>query len=194
MLKVYRNGTDKQDFTLLEETETEYFSNMDGWFGGVELGFTVNHNYELASDQYASLSLVNFTEVEGVDFIAVADKLRDTGWDKLPTEQKQMLVSAVSNFGCDGVTENGEILEVHLSLRQTAKNIMAKAILMKSGKDRLTKPQWTKLDKDIEKLLASSLLTKVVLFMQELLVLKKITISDMVMKGTMRDCRESSNG
>ena len=186
MLKVYTNGVDKQEFTLIDETETARFSNMDGWFSGVKLGFTVNHMYDISPSQYTSLSLVNFTEVAGVDFIAVAEKLRDTGWDKLPTEQKQMLVSAVSNFGCDGVTEDGEILEVHLSLKQTAKNIMEKALLMKSGKKELTSAQWKKLDSDINKLLTSSLLVKVVLFVQELLVLKKMTVGEMVMKGTMR--------
>ncbi len=191
MLKVYKNGTNKQETVMLDETETEYFSNVDGWFSGVKLGFTANHNYEIASDQFTSLSLVNFTEVEGVDFIAVATKLRDTGWDKLPTEQKQMLVSAVSNFSCNGVTEDGEILEVHLSLKQTAKNIMEKALLMTSGKKELSSIQWKKLDKDISKLLTSSLLVKVVLFMQELLVLKKMTIGDMVMKGTLRGSVES---
>jgi hypothetical protein len=70
---------------------------------------------------------------------------------------------------------------------------MEKAILMTTGKKRLTAAQWIKLDKDIKKLLGSQLLTKVILLMQELLVLKEMQISDMLMKATLRGSKESSD-
>ena len=193
MLKVYTNGTDKQVTRMIEETEGDRFSNIDGWFSGMKLGFTANHNYEVDKEEYASLSLINFKEVEGIDFIAVAEKLRNVGWEKLPEDQKKMLVTAITNFKCDGVTESGVVLEVKLDLKKIAKNIMERAILMTTGKKRLTDAQWVKLDKDIKRLLGSQLLTKVILLMQELLVMKEMTISDMLMKATLRGSKESGD-
>ena len=185
MLKAYKYKTDKQEFVSVEKTEVGQFSNIWGSVKGVDLQFTSNHCYMIAEEHFVPLTLVNFSEVKGVDFLSLAAKLRDTSWEKLPKMEQKMLVTAISNFKCDGITETGEVVEVRLNPLATAKAILAKADRTKG------KGSWKKLDREVKALSTTGLITKVILLIQEILVLNDIELSELTLKGTMSRSFES---